>query len=88
MLDPYTFSYHHWPLLVALAAYEAIGRRRLPLLTIAVGAALWWMSYHLSISGRPDPLLHFYLAWTLPLTALLGWLTWRAVARRPSARPC
>jgi hypothetical protein len=84
MLDPYTFSYHHWPFLVALAAYETIGNRRLPLLAIAATTALWWMSYHLSPGGNGDALLHFYLAWTLPLAALLGWLTWRSAARSPT----
>jgi hypothetical protein len=84
VLDPYTFSYHHWPFFVALASYEVIGRRRLPWLAAGAGLALWYMSYHLSQSGDPDPLLHFYLAWTLPLAGVLAWLTVRAAAR-PSA---
>jgi hypothetical protein len=86
LLDPYTFSYHHWPFLLSLAAYETIGRRRLPLLAMLAGGLLWYMSYHLSASGHPDPLLHFYLAWTLPLAAALAWLTGRA-ARAPAASP-
>jgi hypothetical protein len=84
LLDPYTFSYHHWPFLVALASYEVIGRRRMPWLAALAGLALWYMSYHLSRSGEPEPLLHFYLAWTLPLAAILAWLTGRA-ARTPAA---
>lgn len=81
LLDPYTFSYHHWPFLAALASYEVIGRRRMPWLASLAGLALWYMSYHLSQTGQPDPLLRFYLAWTLPLATALAWLT----ARAPSA---
>jgi hypothetical protein len=86
LLDPYTFSYHHWPFLLSLAAYETIGRRRLPALAVLAGGALWYMSYHLSTNGHPDPLLHFYLAWTLPLAAILAWLTARAATSSAPAR--
>ena len=85
MLDPYTFSYHHWPMLVALGAYEAIGRRRMPLLAIAAGVALWWTSYHVSVTGNADALQRFYLAWTLPLALALGWITLRAARSEPAA---
>jgi hypothetical protein len=91
VLDPYTFSYHHWPLLLALAGYEAIGRRRMPVLAVITGALLWYMSYRMSASGEPDVVLRFYLAWTLPLAAALAWLTARAAARpappAPQAQP-
>ena len=77
LLDPYTFSYHHWPFLVALGAYETVGRRRVPVLAIAAGVALWWMSYHVSVTGDASALLRFYLAWSLPLTAGLAWIVTR-----------
>src|SRR5262249_40202539 len=77
MLDPYSFSSHHWPFFAALASYEVVGRRRLPWLAALAALALWYMSYHLSRSGQPEPLLRFYLAWTLPLTGILVWLTLR-----------
>jgi hypothetical protein len=78
LLDPYTFSYHHWPFLVALASYEVIGRRRFPLLALTAGALLWYMSYHLSLRHDPAGLLHLYLAWTIPFAGGLLWLTVRA----------
>jgi hypothetical protein len=83
LLDPYTFSYHHWPFLTALAAYETVGRKRFPALAVLAAAALWYMSYELAPGGDADALLSFYLAWTLPFVAVLAWLTIRSV---PAAR--
>jgi hypothetical protein len=84
VLDPYTFSYHHWPFLVSLAAYEVIGRRRLPFLAAAAAGCLWWISYKVAPGGHAAALNRAYLAWTIPFAIGLAWLTARAV--RLSAR--
>ena len=86
VLDPYTFSYHHWPFVAALASYEVVGRRRFPFLAVIASACLWYLSYHVSLRHEADPLLHFYLAWALPMTAVLLALTVRLAQASPPGR--
>jgi hypothetical protein len=81
-LDPFSYSYHHAPLVIGLAAFEAVGRRRLPiaaLLTSACIQASTWAAPHLS----SNTLQAVYLGWT---TVLLAYLVWESVGVEPGVR--
>jgi peptidoglycan/LPS O-acetylase OafA/YrhL len=82
LLDPITNGYYHLPFLMALAAWEGLRRRGAPLLTVA-SALLLGLNAALA-NGGVDPVTvnRFYLAWALPLAALLG-----VLAFRPHAEP-
>lgn len=72
MLDPWDNFYYPVPFLLALAAWEALARRRPPLLAVAGTAAIWagqrWVTPHAS----PDAQAAFFAAWSVPLAAGLG----------------
>lgn len=88
LLDAYgTYSYHHWPFVAALAAYEIAGRRRFPYLASVATLCLWYISEHVGLRDGAGRLLAFYLGWSLPFAALLSWLTLREL-RSPPATPC
>lgn len=84
VLDLYTFSYHHAPFIMALAAWEVVARRRVPLLALGSSALLaattWWAIPH----WDQWVTWAFYCAWTL---LLAGWLTFRALERAPAHHP-
>lgn len=82
LLDPYTFSYHHVPFLIALLAWEVAGRGRVPLVAATGGALLYLTSYSLSGRDDPDALNRFYLGWAIPFALLLVWLLVRASTPR------
>jgi hypothetical protein len=77
LLDPITNGYYHLPFLMALAAWEGLRRRGAPLLTVA-STLLLGLNAALANGGvDPVTLNRFYLAWALPLAALLGVLAFR-----------
>lgn len=70
LLDHLTHPYYHLPFLVALACWETLYRRTLPLLTIAVTTFMLP-----SVRLAPDDwdlVNALYLAWALPLAVLLA----------------
>ena len=71
ILDPLTYSYHHAPFLVALIAYEAL-RRRVPVLSGVAIAALLVMTHVIAPMKDAGLVNAFYLAWSLPLAAVLA----------------
>jgi hypothetical protein len=82
LLDPMTNSYYHLPFLMALASWEGLRRRGLPLLTVMTTLLI---ALTMSAASSGITLVQFnrlYLSWALPLAALLGLL-----AFRPSPEP-
>ena len=69
LLDPWNLGYYHLPLVLALAAWET-EKRRPPVIALAVTAAIWltFRTFELRTGMAP---LFMYLAWTLPLGAML-----------------
>ena len=70
IFDPLTYSYHHAPFLVALIAYEGL-RRRVPVLSGFAIAAIAAMTYVIAPMKDAGLVNAFYLAWSLPLAAVL-----------------
>jgi hypothetical protein len=72
VLDPQTFSYHHVPFLIALATFEALRRRGVPVVSLVSATALWFISRF--VADTPDMNLFnlAYLAWALPTLAYLA----------------
>jgi Glycosyltransferase family 87 len=73
-LDPWDFSYYLIPFSLALLAWETqTPGRRPPVLALSSVVLAWisfqWLPTH---SYSPDLQSVFFLAWTLPLTVLLG----------------
>jgi hypothetical protein len=71
VLDPLTFSYHHVPFLIALISFEAL-RRPVPVLSAVAIGALLIMNEVVVPLGEPVVINAFYLAWTIPLAALMA----------------
>jgi hypothetical protein len=69
LLDPWNLGYYHLPLVLALAAWET-EKRRPPVIALATTAALWLTFRTFELRTGLTPML-MYLAWTLPLGALL-----------------
>ena len=69
MLDPWNLGYYHLPLVLALVAWET-EKRRPPVIALAITGAIWmtFKSFELRTGMAP---LFLYLAWTLPLGAML-----------------
>jgi len=80
-LDPWNHEYYHLPMLLALGAYETLGRGRAPVLTLGSSALLWVVFARLAEPGLGPAIDVLYLAWALPLTA---WLA-TGIARAPRA---
>ncbi len=72
VLDTQTFSYHHVPMLMAVAAWEVIARRRFPFVAIAAAAAFQLTARVVAPDLSADAFNALYLAWTLPLAAYLA----------------
>ena len=83
VLDPTAHSFQHAPFLVALVVYEGL-RRRVPVLSGAAIAALATMTYVVVPLHDATLVNAFYLAWSLPLAAVLAVRTLapEALARR------
>jgi hypothetical protein len=75
VFDTQTFSYHLVPMLVLVTAWEAIGRRRLPVVGLAATVAFLLTAYAVASSSDISSygFNAIYLAWTLPLLAYLGY---------------
>jgi hypothetical protein len=71
MLDPLSNVYYHAPFLFALLAWEAERRRGIPLLTVLASAALWLTWNTVAPWNEPALTNAVYLAWALPMAALL-----------------
>jgi hypothetical protein len=69
LLDPWNLGYYHLPLVLALVAWET-EKRRPPVIALAVTVAVWLTFKTLDLRTGMAPML-MYLAWTLPLGALL-----------------
>jgi hypothetical protein len=77
LLDPMTNSYYHLPFLMALASWEGLRRRGAPVLTV-ISTLL--VALTISMAGSSITLVQLnglYLAWALPLAAVLGLLAFR-----------
>jgi hypothetical protein len=72
VLDPWNISYYVLPCLLALLAWEVLARERLPVATLATSAATWASFEVLPGVLSPDLLFATYMAWSLPLCALLA----------------
>jgi hypothetical protein len=74
LLDTQTFSYHLIPMLMTVAAWEVFAKRRLPVVAAAAMVA-FQVTVH-AVANSPDISSYgfntIFLAWTLPLLALLG----------------
>jgi hypothetical protein len=74
LLDTQTFSYHLIPMLMAVAAWEVFAERRLPVVAAATMVA-FQLAVHV-VADSPDISSYgfngIFLAWTLPLLALLA----------------
>jgi len=72
-LDPVNTGYYHVPLILALAGWEGMRRKGLPLVTMLTALALW-LTYTQVAPPNMGPAVAyaFYLAWTVPLAVLLG----------------
>jgi hypothetical protein len=84
LLDPWNLVYYHLPLAVALLAWEVRRGRPLPLLALGVNAAAWLTFVTYDERAGMGPFLA-YLAWTLPLAALLAHRLYGAPARSRGA---
>jgi hypothetical protein len=69
MLDPWNLGYYHLPLVLALVAWET-EKRRVPVISLAITVAIWLTFRTLEMRDGLAPML-MYLAWTLPLAAML-----------------
>ena len=77
VLDPWNNDYYHAPFLLALLAWEALGRDGWPRLTVLAGAALalTFPASLTTMSAMSAEALRYcatYLVWALPLTAWLS----------------
>jgi hypothetical protein len=72
VLDPQTFSYHHVPFLIALATFEALRRRGVPVVSLISAGALWFISRFVADNPDPDLFNFAYLAWALPTVGYLA----------------
>jgi hypothetical protein len=84
IIDTQTFSYHLTPMLMFVAAWEVLGRRRFPLVAtlamIAFQLTMRWIVPNFSA----DVFNASYLAWTIALATYLGIAAFR---RTPAPAP-
>jgi len=69
LLDPWNLGYYHLPLVLALVAWET-EKRRPPVIALATTAAIWLTFRTFEVRTGMAPMF-MYLAWTLPLGAML-----------------
>lgn len=72
ILDTQTYSYHLVPMLMALAAWEVLGRRRLPIAAIAATLAFAVTVRVIVPNYSPEVFNTTYLIWTGVLAVYLG----------------
>jgi hypothetical protein len=73
-LDPWNHEYYHLPFLTALAAWEVVAVRRLPLVAAVSSALLWVVFARTGGSMLGDAV---YVAWAVALAGVLGRPLWR-----------
>lgn len=86
VLDPWNVSYYALPFLLALLAWELHARDGAPVLSLAATLLCWVTLVSLPRMVHPDVQAIAYLAWSVPLLAVLGALLVRPrwlSARRP-----
>ncbi|MFL5819309.1 MAG: glycosyltransferase 87 family protein [Solirubrobacteraceae bacterium] len=86
MLDPISPAYYYVPFLTALAAWEGLRRRGLPLLTLLCAGALWFL-FDVAradnfLSRERIVVIALYLLWALPVTAVIAGRVYRLGTRR------
>lgn len=90
-IDPWNNAYYAVPAVLALGAWEALGRRGLPVFAISLTALTWLSFVRLPMYLGQDALALTYAAWLVPLLCVLGaalyapGLTSSATARRRSS---
>jgi Glycosyltransferase family 87 len=72
LLDPWNVSYYALPFLLALIAWEVHAARRPPVLSMAATFLCWLTLVWLTTRVHPDVQAVAYLAWSVPLAALMG----------------
>ena len=72
VLDPWNISYYSLPFLFALVTWELHARSRPPVLSLAVTLLSWVSLVWLTTRVHPDIQAAAYLAWSVPLVALMG----------------
>jgi hypothetical protein len=72
VLDPWNISYYSIPFLLALITWEVHARSRPPAVSLAATLLSWLTLVWLTTRVHPDVQSAAYLAWTLPLVALMG----------------
>jgi hypothetical protein len=73
LLDPWNNVYYSLPFLLALTAWEATERRRIPLVALIASLAQWAQFELLNNRLAPDVQSVVYLLWTVPIFGLLCW---------------
>jgi hypothetical protein len=86
VLDPWNISYYSIPFLLALVAWEVHARSRPPAASLAATLLSWLTLVWLTTRVHPDVQSAAYLAWSVPLAALMGHRL-LAVGRSPAAAP-
>jgi Glycosyltransferase family 87 len=72
VLDPWNISYYSLPFLFALVTWEIHARSRPPVVSLAVTLLSWISLVWLTTRVHPDVQAAAYLAWSVPLVALMG----------------
>ncbi len=72
VLDTWNTGYYMLPCLLALLAWEVSGANRRPPILALMGIVLPWIGLHELPSASPDLQAALFLAWTLPLVAVLS----------------
>ena len=87
LLDPWNVSYYSLPFLLALVTWEVHAESRPPVLSLGATLLCWVTLVSLPSVAHPDVQAAAYLAWSVPLAALMGWrlLGLRLRSPEPSA---
>jgi hypothetical protein len=73
LLDTWNIGYYAVPMLFALLAWEAVVRRRAPVMTLALTVLVWITFHELPAhSILPDVQTLFYLGWAVPLAGAMA----------------
>jgi hypothetical protein len=72
LVDTWNISYYALPFIVALVTWELHAFRRPPVLSLATTLCAWLTLVWLPSYAQPDVQAIAYLAWSIPLTALLA----------------
>jgi hypothetical protein len=88
MLDPLSPGYYYAPFLTALATWEGLRRRGLPLLTLACAGALWLLFQlpreAIFLASERVLLIGLYFLWVVPVTVAIARSVYRLGGERLS----